>query len=262
MSAFETRFGLQAGAYRAFRPPWPDEVFARILARVPEPRGTAVDLGAGTGLVALRLARSFARVLAVEPDERMLTQLEELANLERLRARAEEVELSPAGADLVTIGNALHWMDGARVVERARAALRSGGTLAVFRYDPPHAAHGALETLLGREYSEAWHAHVHARLRDPGYARRTLEASSFGAELEARVIPNDLTLSLAELLGFLRSTSYAGGHARALGDPEVYWQALEARILAAAGPGPFVLDFRVELLLARKTSSLDGVTWT
>lgn len=247
-------FGAEAGAYRAFRPRWPGEVFTRILARVPAPRRRAVDLGAGTGMVAHALVEHVEEVAAVEPDERMLAQLEPHARLRAAHARAEDARFEPASLDLVTVGNAFHWMDGAAVLARVHGWLRPGGCLAVFRYAPPHAARGELAALLAHEYEVEWRGHVHARLRDPDYTRRTLAESAFSATLDASWIPNDLTLTLAELLGFLRSTSYAGGHARSRADPEAYWRGLEERIRAAAGPGPFVLDFRVELLLGTQAS--------
>jgi len=252
--AFEGRFGAQAGEYSAFRPVWPREVFTRILARAEEPRRCAVDLGAGTGLVAAHLAEHFGEVVAVEPDERMLARLAPDPAIRALRARAEEVDFEPGCIDLVTAGNAFHWMEGAAVCERAHAWLRPGGVLAVFRYDPPHAAAGALEALLHHEYSVVWRAHVHPRLHDSDYTRRTVAESRFGPTLEATWIANDVALTLDELLGFLRSTSYGGGHARSLAEPEGYWRELGERVRAAAGPGPFVLDFGVELLLAGKES--------
>jgi len=250
MADFTSRFGAQAAEYRSFRPVWPAEVLRRILERVPAPRRRAIDLGAGTGLVASRLVEDFDEVIAVEPDERMLAQLD--PGPERVHARAEDADFARGSADLVTAGNAFHWMEGAAVCARVRAWLRPGGTFAVFRYDPPHAAEGPLRDLLAEEYGVRWREHVHPRLGDPGYTRRTLAESSFGERLEASWIPNDLALSLPELIGFCRSTSYGGGYARSLGAPEGYWRELEQRIRDRAGPGPFRLDFSVELLLSAK----------
>jgi SAM-dependent methyltransferase len=252
LSASEGLFGGQAGDYRTFRPAWPEEVFTRILERTPRPRARALDLGAGTGHVSARLVEHFEEVTALEPDARMLGELEPRPGLATLHARAEEARFEPGSFQLVTAGNAFHWMDGPAVLARAREWLAPGGLVALFHYNPPHTAEGALEELLDREYAVVWRAHVHPRLHDLGYTRRTLAASSFGARLEARRIPNDLSLTLAELMGFLRSTSYGGGYARSLPDPDAYWRELEARIAATSGSGPFVLDFHVELSLATK----------
>ena len=242
-----------ADEYRSYRPVWPAEVFRRVLARVGEPRARAVDLGAGTGLVALRLLEHFQRVTAVEPDAAMLARLVcDDARLARVSAAAEAASFPEGSVDLVTAGNAFHWMDGAAVLERAWRWLRPGGALALFRYDPPHRAEGPLGAVLAHEYGVLWDAHVHPRLRDPDYARRTLAASRFGPTLERVELANPLTLTVDDLIGFSRSTSYGGGYARAQPDPEAYWRAFRARIAAAAGAGPFRLDFRVELLLGSR----------
>ncbi len=251
--SFQGRFGAQAREYRAFRPDWPQEVFERILARALPPRRRAVDLGAGTGHVALRLCSSFEEVVAVEPDLRMLEELPAREpRLHRLLSRAEDADFEAESVDLVTAGNAFHWMDGAGVAERARSWLRPGGVLAVFRYDPPHAAEGPLHQVLEREYLERWRGHMHPRLLDPAYSRRTLAASTLGPTLSAVTLPNVVALGLDELVGFCRSTSYGGGHALGLDDPDGYWRDLGARLRAAAGPGPHRLDLHVELLLATR----------
>jgi len=247
-------FGAQAGDYRAFRPVWPAEVFTHIMERTAAPRRRALDLGAGTGLVAARLLEHFEEVVALEPDARMLAQIEPRPGLATVNARAEEARFDRHGFDLVTAGNAFHWMDGAAVLERVNEWLAPRGTVALFKYNPPHAAEGALEELLTHEYDVVWREHVHARLRDLDFTRRTFAASRFGARMEFHRIPNDLALTRAELLGFLRSTSYGGGYARSRTDPEDYWRDLEARILAGAGPGPFVLDFHVDLFVSKKSA--------
>jgi SAM-dependent methyltransferase len=250
--AFEGRFGALAGAYHAFRPDWPAEVHARVLARTPEPRRHAVDLGAGTGLVALWLQGEFPRVTAVEPDAAMLAHLPERPGLERLAVPAEEASFSAGSVDLVTIGNAFHWMERERVLELAHGWLRPGGALAAFRGDPPHAVRGPLRALLDEEHAARWRAHMAPVLLEPEGSRRALAASPFGPSLEVRRLINELTLDLAGLMGFLRSTSYAGGHARSLADPEAYWRDLEERVVATGGEGPYVLEFGIELLLANR----------
>jgi len=253
VNVFQGRFGAQAADYHAFRPLWPEEVFRRVLERVQAPRRLAVDLGAGTGLVAQRLLREFEQVVAVEPDERMLSQLSSAPGLRKVCARSEEADFDPGSVDLVTAGNAFHWMDGPAVLELVHLWLRPGGSLACFRYDPPHAAQGPLRELLDHEFHERWREHVHPRLRDPQYARRVLAGSPFARSVSFHSLDNDLELTLPQLLGFLRSTSYGGGYARSLEDPAGYWRELEARIRTAAGAGPFVLDFHVELLIATRS---------
>jgi SAM-dependent methyltransferase len=242
-------FGAQASDYRSFRPRWPAEVLARVLACVPEPRRRAVDLGAGTGLATELLLPHFASVVAVEPDARMSGQMNRAPGLRVVTQRAEDALFEPGSLDLVTTANAFHWMEGERVCELVHGWLRPGGLYAVFRYDPPHAGRGALAPVLDLEWKR-WHEHVHPRLEDPDYTRRTVAASRLGVRMDVVRIANPLPLTLAELVGFSRSTSYGGSYARSQPDPEAYWADFEERVLADAGSGPFTLDFHMELLLA------------
>lgn len=252
MSGFAGRFGALADAYRAFRPGWPAEVGERILARVPPPRRRALDLGSGTGLVTAWLAPEFVEVVALEPDAAMRARIEPRQGLSTRGERAEDARFEAGSFQLVTAGNAFHWMDGTAVLARAWDWLAPRGTLALFRYDPPHDAAGPLGPFLRRQFEVTWRAHVDPRLFDTDYARRTLAASPFAATLELQRLSSPRALTLPELMGFLRSTSYAGGFARAQPDPEAAWRALETDIVAVAGPGPFAFEFRIELLLATR----------
>lgn len=75
---FEPRFGKAAEAYSNFRPEYPPEMFARILAALPSGRRErAMDVGAGTGKATRLLAEQFAEVIAVEPDPLMAEKLRE-----------------------------------------------------------------------------------------------------------------------------------------------------------------------------------------
>lgn len=102
-----------------------------------EPESTLVDLGAGTGALALLAAERCRRVVAVEPSGAMLAVLHE-----RLRATPNDVEVVQAGflsyehtgppADFAYSRNALHHLPDfwkAVALERIHAALRPGGLL-------------------------------------------------------------------------------------------------------------------------------------
>jgi hypothetical protein len=72
MNARQTMvFGDNADDYRAFRPHYPDALFA-WLASVAKQDRLAWDCGAGSGQAALGLSRHFTRVLATDPDPRQL----------------------------------------------------------------------------------------------------------------------------------------------------------------------------------------------
>lgn len=70
--------------YDLDNPDGPDHDYFRALADQPEAR-TIVDLGCGTGMLTVTLARGGRRVMGVDPDD-------ELLNFARRRAGGDDVE--------------------------------------------------------------------------------------------------------------------------------------------------------------------------
>lgn len=119
-------FGAHADAYRRARPEWP-ETAARWL--VPEGARFVVEVGAGTGKLTRALAAVAPRVLAVEPDPRMLALLRE-RGLEGVEGEAEAIPVGDGEADLVVAGSSLHWFELDRALPEFHRVLRPGGRLA------------------------------------------------------------------------------------------------------------------------------------
>ena len=141
--------GSTAEAYRRFRRDVPAPVLDQLLTCLGlTPADRAVDLGAGTGQVAVPLAARLAGVLALDPEPDMLVQLRRRAEDEQLPnlvcALAADADLpaltcatGAAGFGLLTVANALHWMDAAAVFTAARRLLRPGGGVAVITHGRP-----------------------------------------------------------------------------------------------------------------------------
>jgi ubiquinone/menaquinone biosynthesis C-methylase UbiE len=112
------------------------------LVGLAEPRreDRVVDLGAGTGLLALALAPRVAELVAVDISERMLERLDDAAvadgilNVETLVADLRRLPLDDESATLVVSNYAFHHLDDAGkelALAEARRILRPGGRLVI-----------------------------------------------------------------------------------------------------------------------------------
>lgn len=106
----------------------------------PRPDDLVVDLGAGTGLLALFLAPRVESVVAVDLSEPMLERLEERAaadgarNVTTLAADLRRLPLEDESVTLVVSNYAFHHLDDAGkelALSEARRVLRPGGRLVV-----------------------------------------------------------------------------------------------------------------------------------
>ena len=126
----------------------------------------ALDLGSGTGQMARGLARSGARVWALDPARDLLVAGREGEGLDpglgapalRLAGRAEALPVVPQALDLVTAAQCWHWFDAPRVLEEVRRVLRPGGRLALVHLDwlpLPQSVVAATEALI-LEHNPRW----------------------------------------------------------------------------------------------------------
>lgn len=116
-------FGANADAYERARPAWPDTA-ARWL--VPDGAELVVELGAGTGKLTRAVTELGVRVVAVEPDPRMLSVLRGLG-LEGVEGSAEAIPLGDGAADAVVAGSSLHWFELDLALPEIHRVLRPGG---------------------------------------------------------------------------------------------------------------------------------------
>jgi SAM-dependent methyltransferase len=122
-------FGQAASGYERSRPGYPDEVVDWLI---PQGAEVALDLGAGTGKLSQALARRGLEVVAVDPSAEMLAVLaEEQPGVRTVVGEAERIPLPSASMDLVTVGQAWHWVDESRALAEVARVLRPGGTLAL-----------------------------------------------------------------------------------------------------------------------------------
>jgi SAM-dependent methyltransferase len=230
-------FNRLAGDYGA-RPGYPAALVERLLALAGGPGARVADLGAGTGLLAIPLARLGAQVHAVEPARAMLDALAESAGglaVTPVHAAAEATGL-PAGAfDLALLADAAQWVDPERAAREIARLLAPDGVLAIVEprlADTPFLR--ALRALVERTNPKARRAAPPVALLFSG--------AGLPHPAEER-LDDEATLDPARLDAVLRSLSYVGP---ALGPAKLEALLAGARALAAAHGGAV---WRRELVL-------------
>ena len=119
------------------------DIFAAVERHVPlRSDWTALDYGAGTGLLTLALAPRVRRILAVDASPGMLDVLRQkaaaagLGNVETLRADFTRDPLPPGPFDLVASAMTLHHVEDVELLFRKFfELLASGGQLALADLD-------------------------------------------------------------------------------------------------------------------------------
>jgi SAM-dependent methyltransferase len=245
-------FGANAAEYERARPEYPLEAVRWL---VDGASGPVVELGAGTGKLTRSLARLGVRVLAVEPDERMLDILRglRLPEVEPVVGTAETLPVPDGTADAVVAGSAFHWFDLDRTLAECARVLREGGSLAFAwnRRDDRDPAMTLLSDLIRGDEPRAG-----GRDRD---WQRLVEASGLFEQVERAEFRHALSLRPERLGDLLRSYS----RVRSL--PLDEQASLLARAKAAVGREPGLwqrglleLPFVVECYRARIRAARGG----
>jgi SAM-dependent methyltransferase len=214
-------FNRLAVDYRA-RPGYPAVLVARLVALAGGPGRRAADLGAGTGLLALPLARGGLSVAAVEPAQAMLGLLAaEGAGLALapVHAAAEATGLPGGGFDLVVLADALQWVDVEACAREATRLLAPGGVLAVV---DPRPAQTPFMAALGDRIAAA-----NFKARPRPLPAELFFSLAVGAAPSCERFLDELPLDERRLQAVLRSISYVG--------PAIGPLALEALLADARG---------------------------
>lgn len=125
-----TSFGAAAGAYDVGRPTYPADAVAWLFEGTDAPIVDIVDVGAGTGKLTRALLGEGRRLTAIDPDPEMLAVLAAASpDVVTAVGTAESLPLADDSADLVTLGQAWHWVDPLAGSAEIGRVLRPGGTL-------------------------------------------------------------------------------------------------------------------------------------
>jgi SAM-dependent methyltransferase len=223
-------FSVVAGQYATFRPRYPAVLF-EWLARSAPRRERAWDCACGSGQASLDLAAHFAEVIGTDLSEAQISQATPHPRIHYRVATAEQSGLDPASCDLVTVAQALHWLDLPRFYAEVRRVLRPDGLLAVWCYGvatiPQQRGDALLQDYYNNVVGPYWPPE--RTLVEQGY--RTLPFPE--TEIDVPAFTMELQWTLDELLGYASSWSATARYIKAHGvDP---MPRLRAAMLPAWG---------------------------
>ncbi|HEY0771731.1 MAG TPA: class I SAM-dependent methyltransferase [Sphingobacteriaceae bacterium] len=126
-------FSDQSKAYAAFRPTYPQALFDFIFQRVNN-FDTAWDCATGNGQVARDLCKRFKKVYATDISQQQLDEAFQAPNIDYSISKAEQTPFPVKHFDLITVGQALHWINTQEFYTEVNRVGKPGGTIAVWGY--------------------------------------------------------------------------------------------------------------------------------
>jgi SAM-dependent methyltransferase len=245
MTGMTQIFGEVAELYDEIRPGYPEGVAAAIRAYHGGPPSRVVEIGAGTGKGTAVLTLLGAPVTCVEPDPRMAAVLR--ARFPRIDVEQQSFERwrpPSGGVPLIAFAMSWHLLDAATRNPSAYAALRPGGTLAVFGHRYAY-ADPAVSDAIG----------VALRATDPTvrdrpdrWAHDDIVAAGLFDDVRLEQLCRDVPLDAESYLKLVQTFSPFRRRSA-----EAQAAALRAlRVVLADAGGHVTLDLRTTVVLARR----------
>ncbi len=258
------RFTGFADTYDRYRPAIPAVILDILtqLAHTPRPR-QVVDIGGGTGLSTRVWADRADDVIGVEPGDDMRRQAEAqsraLPNVHYRQGLSSATGLPDGCADIVTISQALHWMEPVATFAEVARLLRPGGVFAAIDNDWPPTIDLEAEALYQRfiQAAEAltaehqhgrgvkkWSKHEHLqRLAASGHFKYTKEIAVHSVE----------SGNAERVLGLLRSQGVIQTLLKnGMTDEELGILTLRAELQRLLGDAPRALYFTYRVRIGLK----------
>lgn len=265
--SYRDLFKGTASYYARYRHKFPAEFFSYVVEKFKlDGTGRMLDLGCGTGQLAIPLARYFEEAVGLDPEPEMLSQAEleaEKAGVKNIRwlegGSADLPDLQPQLGQfrLVTMGNAFHWMDQAATLANLDEIVEPGGGLVIT---------GIGSTTTFDEATEGWQNVMTGIVKKwLGETRRAgsgtyqppterfeqILARSPFSQVERFEMNDTRLLTIDEIIGLLYSTSYASK--AVLGDKQIRVEQEIRETLAQLNPaGTFAEHNNIEIITAQR----------
>lgn len=212
-------FAGTAKYYAKYRSGYPDSFTQDVVRTFQlDGQGRLLDLGAGTGQLAIPFARYFEEVVAMDPEPGMVRegihQAEKagIGNVRWIARGSDDLRRSIGVFRLVTLGRAYHWMDKRDVLEKLfPIVIPNGGVVIVS--DKSFLDRPADFQQLTTAVIKKWLGD--RRRAGSGYYRRSekkfeeyFRRSSF-PRFEVRHYPYARDWTIDDIIGFCYSSSFA-----------------------------------------------------
>ncbi|MBZ0113205.1 MAG: class I SAM-dependent methyltransferase [Thermoanaerobaculia bacterium] len=249
MEGFLDYFSSRSDDYERFRPRYPAALFETLAAESPT-RSRAWDVACGSGQATAALAAQFEQVTGSDASAEQISHALPAGNIEYRVARAEEIGAQAESIDLVTVAQALHWLDQERFFAEVDRVLKPQGLLAAWGYRRVFSESPRLDELLDdfeeRRVGSYWPPE-----------REILESAYRGVEFPyPRLFTPEFRLratwTLDEFLGYLSTWSSVRRYEASLGRDPV--EEARSEFLEAWGEPerPLHFDWPMPLYVGRK----------
>lgn len=132
-ATFKDHFSERAAGYASFRPHYTREL-AEWLASLAPAKDLAWDVACGSGQLSTLLGDEFAKVIATDASAAQIEQAVRHPHVEYRTEPAERSSLVDRSVDIITVAQAVHWLDLDAFYDEVRRVARPGGVLALIAY--------------------------------------------------------------------------------------------------------------------------------
>jgi SAM-dependent methyltransferase len=255
----------KAGYYARYRRGYPTGVFDTIVSRFAlTPSAEILDLGCGTGNVAIPLAERGFRVHAIDPEPEMLLEGRKRESAAhscgitwQLGSDTSLGELILPPFRLCTMGLSFHWMDRPHVLVTLDTLIEPGGGIACLSRNDSFFSHlengwgGAVKDVLHGMLGDAWDYSGRLEHGQRDQHEEIFLQSPFPVIEECDFLVRD-ELTVDDIIGLQLSTSYAAPALLTSRNAE-FRKRLTRRLLDLEPSGKFTDESTVHLIIAKRT---------
>jgi len=130
---FKDHFSTQAADYAKYRPHYPAELYDFLFSHA-KGKHIAWDVATGNGQVALVLARQFDKVIATDASANQIEHSIAHPKVTYKVSTAENSGLPDSIADVITVGQALHWFDFEKFFTEVKRVAKKDCLFAAWGY--------------------------------------------------------------------------------------------------------------------------------